>query len=186
MDLPIEKYSSEGSQSWSGRPGKSKRAGYRLPRPRVVALSSWLFRSLPSHFVHVVVDHRVEVLGVALHGEDDGALLDAVGAGCHRGDDLPAVRQVERHAEGAVRVQLDRVIVQGQVRGRVGAAEDDQLRVDLEEELLHAARGHRAGAEGGLLRRAELAAGALLKELPEFGAAGRFEPGGHGEDALGA
>ena len=40
-------------------------------------------------------------------------------------------------------------------------------------------------AEAGFLRRAERPAQPLLEECLEFGVAGRLEPGGHGQDALG-
>src|SRR5262249_20087887 len=54
-----------------------------------------------------LVEHGLELLGVALDGQDDGALLDSVGRGGDGRDDLPAVGQLEAHGEGAVGAEAD-------------------------------------------------------------------------------
>ena len=60
----------------------------------------------------VVVDHRLEFLGVAFHGQDDRPLLDTVGTGGDRGDDLPRIRQAEADGERSVGAELDRLTLQ--------------------------------------------------------------------------
>src|SRR5438132_13414666 len=88
----------------------------------------------PNSLIHLM-NHRLERLGIAFDGEDDGAFLDAVGGGGGGRDDLPAVGQAEAHGEGAVRAELDRLALERDFRARRGSAIDDQLRVELEPEL---------------------------------------------------
>src|SRR5438874_13425471 len=82
-----------------------------------------------------VVDHRLEVLGVALDRQHDRPLLDAVGARRDRRDDLPPVRQAEAHREGAVRPQFHRLALQRHAGVRLGGAVDNQFGVESEPEL---------------------------------------------------
>ena len=99
-----------------------------------------------------VVDHRLELLGVPLDGQDDRPLLDAVGAGGDGGDDLPGVGQAEADGEGAVGPELDGLALERDLGVGLGRAVDDQLGVDLEVEAAARARAGRrcrgSGARG--------------------------------------
>src|SRR5262249_56905762 len=113
---------------------------------------------LATSLLTISVDHGFELLGVALDGEDNGALLDAVGGLGDGGDDLPAVGQAEAHGKGAVGAQLDRLALERDAGAGFGGAVDDQLGVELEPELAPPAEAEAAGAEARHGRRAERAA----------------------------
>src|SRR6266545_7215547 len=139
----------------------------------------------PAELFVAVVDHGFKLLGVALDGEDNGALLDTVGGSGDRGDDLPAVRQAKTHREGAVRTQLDRLALQGDASARFGGAVDDQFGVDLEPELALLARQECARAETRHRGRTHRPAQTLLEKLLQLKAAGRrVEAAGHGVNAV--
>ncbi len=109
----------------------------RQPMPKSAAPT---IRARAKRSIHVVLDHRFEVLGIAFDGQDDGSFLDAVGRGGDGGDDLPALRQSEAQGKGAVGAQVDRLALDGDPGVGVGGSKDDQFGVELEPELTALAR----------------------------------------------
>src|SRR4051812_9921263 len=94
----------------------------RGARPRLevfLVIGHW---SLVIFLLTAVADHRLQVLGVALDGQHDGALLDAIGRDGDGRYDLPAVGETETHGERAVAAQFDRLALEHDAGGRLGAA----------------------------------------------------------------
>src|ERR1051326_3755403 len=97
----------------------------------------------------LVVEQRLQVLGVALDCQDDGPFLNAVGGVGNGGDDLPAVGQAEAQGEGAVGPELDRHALERDMGIRFCRAIDNEFGIKLEPELtltggLHEGAGARS------------------------------------------
>ena len=69
-----------------------------------------------------LADHGFEDFGVALDGDDDGALLDAVGGAGDDGEDLSLVGHRLADGEGAVGTELDGLAANGDLGVGFGAA----------------------------------------------------------------
>src|SRR4029079_9160963 len=110
---------------------------------------------------------------ISLDCQYDRPLFPAVGRACDQWYHLPLIGQAHAHREAAVRAEPDWLPLDANPRIRLGAAEHDQLGVDLELELsrrcqqslnTHAIIGHRVAhrtAQTLLEELLQLRAGAL-------------------------
>src|SRR5438105_8673414 len=71
------------------------------------------------------MNHRLEMLGIAFDGQDDGAFLNPIGGSGDRWNNLAAVGEAEAHGEGAVGAKLDRFALETDLGGRFGGAVND-------------------------------------------------------------
>src|SRR5262245_20979219 len=80
-------------------------------------------------------EHRLKHLRIALDGNDNCALFDAVGGTGDHGEDLTFVRHRLSDGEGAVGSELDRLAAECDLCIGLGAAVEDHLGIDMEFEV---------------------------------------------------
>src|SRR5579871_1652034 len=119
----------------------------RSPRKTATAASWAEEHAGAGQLLTVVMNERFELLGVAFHGEHDGALLDAISRDGHGRDDLPAIGKAETHRKRAVRPQFDRFTLERDPGLGFGGTIDNQFRVQLEPKLTSPAGQPGARAE---------------------------------------
>src|SRR5208282_1389565 len=143
----------------AARPGRCLALGLDLARATSDGRTSLRF-GWPSELV-VIVDHRLEFLGVAFDGQHDCPFLGAIATRRDRGDNLPGIGQAETNRERSVGAEMNRFALQGHMGIRFGGAVNDQLGIDLEVEIppwewrrCSTAPGHRtySGATGSRCR----------------------------------